>query len=748
MVQTEPVQVRNPQTGYYESRSVEVGLSKGQTGGVVGGQYVVRPSGSPTSEVYIVPPSRGASGAATPAQFMGRAAVNRRIQAEAAAQQQAQQQAEKEEKMSVSTMDRLRQKYGGLEFKRTPAFQLEMIRQPQRYGRSNEYVKAYQEVQQRQSGYKSPFTTHFENIFVPSLLSGNVKLITSPASQKRAAEEELTIERARYYESLKDTSPVATAKGIAGTVPAMGYGGGALFKGGSLVVRYGLKAGAKGAGATGLSKVAKVLGYTERAVEPAAVIGGLGYAAYDIHQTGKKEGLPGAAGKTAVMVASLPFGIAGWKDAGKGWSRALTFGRKEVSAPIIEPVLSGKTQFPETAAGTKMSQFLKSFKVGAGKKTRATSYESPFDFTGGDHGITVKRGVSGMELVNRAAPISSYGYHSTGERKGEKFTIEYPTTKTGKFKPGHKGDVPGLYVSPFRYGTSPFFLRVGQQGAYLRSLFNPRAWLQSESLSPTTLKIKLGGVERMPSGYRTDLNKAIAFLSPEGRAKKGTAYPTVALEKHLKVGGGKAEAEAVISPGTTLKRVGAKEFYQYKGYRIALDEYAAQFAPGKTKSNIIQMTKGKGENVYYRRSAIPTRPYTTGRTILDAIKEYSKPSNRYAGQQTRYPQRRTETPYRGIYEAFRSIYTPPGGRYTPPSRYSFGYTGGYTTRGTYTPPPSRPTPTPSIYIPQIKIPQPKIRLLGTTSPIFQTRSKKRGTKEKVIVTRMLSLSDLFRKRKK
>lgn len=54
MSQWETIVVTNPQTGEQETKSVEVGLSPGQTAGVVGGVYVERPEGYSTTEVFEV----------------------------------------------------------------------------------------------------------------------------------------------------------------------------------------------------------------------------------------------------------------------------------------------------------------------------------------------------------------------------------------------------------------------------------------------------------------------------------------------------------------------------------------------------------------------------------------------------------------------------------------------------------------------------------------------------------------------
>ena len=184
------------------------------------------------------------------------------------------------------------------------------------------------------------------------------------------------------------------------------------------------------------------------------------------------------------------------------------------------------------------------------------------------------------------------GYHATSEAMGKEVAVANA--------PSRPSDVGGLYVSPHQYGSSPYFLRVNQEygGGIAETI---RGLGQSEPIKPTVMDIQLKEVGRLPEEIRGNVNAAQEFMG--GPAEPGKAYLTPKLENTLKSGGA-AEAEAVVSPGTTLTRIKAKEFFKYNGRSTPIDEYAATSGEGAAApktSNPISETGNYG----YQRTTIP-----------------------------------------------------------------------------------------------------------------------------------------------
>ncbi len=357
--------------------------------------------------------------------------------------------------------------------------------------------------------------------------------------------------------------PGAAAIGVAGSLPVQAYAGGALFKGGTLAARIGLK---EASGAVGSNIVSRGLLAGEKAVEPLAIVGGVGIAGKELVTTYQKEGGAGAAAQAAIMAGSLPFAMAGWKGTGNLYSKVQTVGRTERPAPITPEVLSGKQQLPMTGPGATPKDVVKSFNAPEGT-TRA--------------------------------------YHATGEAFGEKFTVQ-PKAHTPKV------DVVGLDVSPHQYGTSSYFLRLkpeygGGIDATLRGL------AESEPIKPQVADLEIIGARRLPGNVRgyqegfdpvqqrpTLVSKANEFVTTE--AEKGIAWITPKLEADI-VGKGSAEVEGAITPGTTFKKVDSRYYFKYQGRNIPIDKYKVSNEPGTA---VIPKNQPQGtENYGYQRTTIP-----------------------------------------------------------------------------------------------------------------------------------------------
>ena len=198
--------------------------------------------------------------------------------------------------------------------------------------------------------------------------------------------------------------PGAAAIGVAGSLPVQAYVGGAIFKGGTLGASVGLR---EASGAVGSNTVARALLAGEKAVEPLAIVGGVGIAGKELLTTyhTEGEGGAGAAAQATIMAGSLPFAMAGWKGTGDLYSKLLVRGRTEVPAPVSPEVLKGEHTFPTTKPGTTQNEVIAGFKT--------------------DEGLR--------------------GYHATSEAMGKEVTVANA--------PSRPSDVGGLYVSPHQYGS-------------------------------------------------------------------------------------------------------------------------------------------------------------------------------------------------------------------------------------------------------------------------------------------------------
>jgi hypothetical protein len=370
----------------------------------------------------------------------------------------------------------------------------------------------------------------------------------------------------------------AAAIGVVESIPAQAALGGAVFKGGTLLARTGLRAAT---GATGSELLAKGLLFGEKSIEPLAMAGAGVAAALETKGAYEKGGIPAAAAQLTIMGGSLPFAAAGWKSTGDIYSKLQTAGRTEISAPISSEVLSGSKQFPTTAAGAKPGEVLSAFQTETGLR----------------------------------------GYHATAESQGKEIIIANA--------PARPSDIGGLYVSPHGYGASPYFLRVSTgYGGGIKEAITGLG--KSEPLKPTVMDIKLSSVGRLPSQIRGNVPAVREFLGTEA-AQPGKAYLTPKLETTIK-GGGAAEAEAVITPGTKLSQVEGTNYFKYQGRNIPINEYMAGEGIGqlKTTSPVKPMAETGGygyQRTYVPAPAVNIGTFNLGGGIARAEPDYTTPYN-------------------------------------------------------------------------------------------------------------------------
>lgn len=189
----------------------------------------------------------------------------------------------------------------------------------------------------------SPAGKFIEAIQDPSLAYEYLKFDFNTIMGKSPSDTGIQQARENFLETVQTRKenyglPGAAAIGVAESLPVQAYAGGAIFKGGTLAARVGLR---EASGAVGSNTVARALLFGEKAVEPLAIVGGLGIAGKELVTTYQTEGAAGAAAQATIMAGSLPFAIAGWKGTGDLYSKLLVRGRTEVPAPVSADVLRG-----------------------------------------------------------------------------------------------------------------------------------------------------------------------------------------------------------------------------------------------------------------------------------------------------------------------------------------------------------------------------------------------------------------------
>ena len=316
-------------------------------------------------------------------------------------------------------------------------------------------------------------------------------------------------------------------------------------------------------------KIRKAVLGAERVIEPGVGVGFGAAVVKDLAETPKEE-LP-------EKIMELAVGFAG---AEKGYRAPEKFidifrtrGRKEVPIEeLVEPqILTGAEPFPYVKKGETVPELITRFK------------EPEFKLPGEEPGIT---------RVWHAAP-------------GKK-PVDFPIELT-KLRPG---DLPGLYVAP---SVSPHFLRTGMirpkempKPSYLERFFS-----QQESLTPTIIRTEVPGIKRIPAQERLSLE-----ASRRAVLKSETAEAIITRDVELaQFRTGRVEAEAVVPPGSQLKRVGEEYYVQVGDRRVPIDSYVAEaMIKGPTLKEITVMKKGpklrKEPDPYYRLPEAPRRkPY-------------------------------------------------------------------------------------------------------------------------------------------
>jgi hypothetical protein len=307
-----------------------------------------------------------------------------------------------------------------------------------------------------------------------------------------------------------------------GIPAAEGYGAGLGYK----LVSYGLRKGIKTAAAgLGTSTLAgKGLTTIGTAIEPAAGVGMVGAVGVDIAASKDvQEGLE----KTFKYGVGFAGASYGWKAGTSLIGNVRVRGRTEIPLEnIVEPeVLSGIEAFPMTKKGETPTEVISRFKT--------SQYKLP-----SENGL--------------------YAWHATPKSFKSSFEVADITAR--------KTDVPGMYVSPT---LSPYFLRLQ---ALKKSQTTSRIFGSSSPLEPTILRIGLEDISRIPKSKRYDYLESSEFLKTG--AKKGSAYLTPSLEMKLR-SGGKVEAEAVITPYSTVKKIdyGEKYYVKVHGSKVPIETY-------------------------------------------------------------------------------------------------------------------------------------------------------------------------------
>jgi len=295
---------------------------------------------------------------------------------------------------------------------------------------------------------------------------------------------------------------------------------GAGFKVGGYLARTGL---IKAGGIVGKAspRIGGIISGSQKIIEPALTVGGVAYVGSDVVQS---KDIYEAGGKIAAYGAMTPGAMLGYGAAGKGLSLWQTRGLKTVEAPIKPEVLIGKENLPMTRAGS-FEAFKREFET----------------------------------------PTKQYaGYHATPESFG-KAGFEVRGLKDVELR---AKDVPGLYISPYKQGTSPHFLRIGGEGGYK---FNLESFKTSSPLNPEINLIKgITDIKRIPGGK--NVQKARNFLRSTIGQTRGRSRGLGFIEPKIEMGGFHGEAQAVLAPTTKISGIEAASRIKYKGYYVPLVE--------------------------------------------------------------------------------------------------------------------------------------------------------------------------------
>jgi len=369
-------------------------------------------------------------------------------------------------------------------------------------------------------------------------------------------------------------------------------------------------------------QAANILKTGSLAVEPVVGAGVLGYVGKDLLSS---KDYYEAVGKIATYGVMTPGAAFGYKQATKGITAFQTRGLETVPPPIRPEVLSGKETFPTTRAG-KFKTFREEFRDIEGKFS---------------------------------------GFHATSESFG-KGKVVVRGLPEAELRPL---DVPGLYISPYKAGASPVFLRIPGEGqAHINKLSGLRAFLKSESstlfmgaskeglqpgarqaLSSSALKPEVNlirnvkDIQRISKSGGKNVEETRNILRGTVRRTGGRSAGVGFIEPKIEMGGFRGEAQAVLPPETVISGIQSAKRFKFKGQYIPLVERSivpfegkpaikgAQFE-AKTTNNILrtrQYYESGGVRpmspIGYSTTRAPSKPALSSGLIPKSIlKQYSR----------------------------------------------------------------------------------------------------------------------------
>lgn len=194
----------------------------------------------------------------------------------------------------------------------------------------------------------------------------------------------------------------------------------------------------------------------------------------------------------------------------------------------------------------------------------------------------------------KKSPVEAGGFHTTeGNVKiSEGVSSAIPKRPT---------DTPGLYIAP---SASPNFLRL------TKSYYNDVISFKPEFLkNPKIYYAQVSeGVTRFPSNIRQSLPAMQKYISETAKGS-GKAFISGARETGMKI-----EAEAVISPESSLSILSKRFYTKFEGRRVLIDEITAgkqtskNMAKDITQENFLKMS-AKGQRDIYS-SGVGISPVT------------------------------------------------------------------------------------------------------------------------------------------
>jgi len=372
-------------------------------------------------------------------------------------------------------------------------------------------------------------------------------------------------------------------------------------------------------------QVANILKTGSLAVEPVVGAGVLGYVGKDLLSS---KDYYEAIGKIATYGVMTPGAAFGYKQATKGITAFQTRGLETVPAPISPEVLAGKVTFPTTRAG-KFKTFREEFRDIEGKFS---------------------------------------GYHATAESFG-KGKVVVRGLPEAELRPL---DVPGLYISPYKAGASPVFLRLPGEGqAHINKLSGLRAFLKSESstlymgaskeglqpgarqaLSSSALKPEVNlirnvkDIQRIAKSGGKNVAETRNILRGTVRRTGGRSAGVGFIEPKIEMGGFRGEAQAVLPPETVISGILSSKRFKLKGQYIPLVERSILPSEGKAPIKELPFEARTTNNIlrarqYYESGGVrpmapigysttrkPSRPAVSSSLIPSSIlKQYSRPES-------------------------------------------------------------------------------------------------------------------------